>query len=254
MLKRIAAFYIITLILTVALAGLQQAAGIDSRFILPQWGPGLAGLFMFLVFRRDGLSLRLNLRAAGPRRYLLALALPLAGAAVLLALVGWLLGPHGAAAAIRNLTALWIAGMLFGALGEEIGWRGYLQPLARQRWSPFATSLLVGALWAPWHIQSWANGPLYMILLVLAMIGYSLVITALIDDAPGGRVALATLFHLGINLGNVPFLPVLAAPAFMALNAAVWLVIAAVIVYLRRGRFFGPPRQVAALEFQPPSL
>lgn len=232
MLKRIAIFYLLTFIFTILLAGLQQAAGIPTTFILPQWGPGLAALLMLFLFRKDGLSLRPNPRAAGWARSVVALAVPLLVTAALLPVVTRLLGSTGAAA----LTPVGVVGMAFGALGEEIGWRGYLQPLLR-RWGPFGVSLLVGLLWAFWHMQMWANGPVFMLFLALSMIGYSLVITALIDDAPGGRVLIATLFHLGINLGNVLFFDHLTATGFMALNAAAWLVAAAVAVAIRRRLF-----------------
>jgi membrane protease YdiL (CAAX protease family) len=38
-----------------------------------------------------------------------------------------------------------------GPLGEEAGWRGYLQPRMLQRYSPLATSLIIGIIWSAWH-------------------------------------------------------------------------------------------------------
>ncbi|MBO6504854.1 MAG: CPBP family intramembrane metalloprotease [Kordiimonadaceae bacterium] len=38
------------------------------------------------------------------------------------------------------------------ALGEEIGWRGYLTPALLARYSFPATSLIVGLVWALWHV------------------------------------------------------------------------------------------------------
>lgn len=242
MLKRIGLFYIIALLLTILLAGLQQATGIGGKeFILPQWGPGLAALVMLLLFRGDNLSLRPVARRVDLPRYAAALALPLLIAVVMLPPANRFLGSIDAAAGLRALTPLWLAGMLFGALGEELGWRGYLQPVARPRLGAFGASLLVGLLWALWHVQHWANGPVYMLCLVLAMIGYSLTITTLIGGAPGGGVLIATLFHLGINVGNVVFIDNLTQTGFMALNAAVWLAVAAAAVYLRRDLFFARP-------------
>jgi membrane protease YdiL (CAAX protease family) len=239
MIKRVALFYVTTFVLTILLAGLQQATGIGgTQFILPQWGPGLAALLALLIFRRDGLRLRPDGRPAGVARHVVALGLPVLVAVGLLSVVGGLLAPVDAAAALRALTPLWLAGMLFGALGEEIGWRGYLQPLLRGRLGAFATAAVVGVLWGLWHIQMWANGPLYVGLLVLAMIGYSLVITALVDDAPRSRIALAVLFHLGINLGNVLYFDILTQVGFMAINAAVWLAVAAIFLLTHRDLFF----------------
>jgi hypothetical protein len=39
----------------------------------------------------------------------------------------------------------------FGPLGEELGWRGYLQPRLMERSSPVATSLVIGTVWTFWH-------------------------------------------------------------------------------------------------------
>ncbi|CUS06207.1 putative Abortive infection protein [Candidatus Promineifilum breve] len=234
MFKRITIFYVAALLLTILLAGLQQATGLSTTFVLPQWGPGLAALLMLLLFGRDGLSLRPVWRAPGVGRYAVALALPLLGAAVLWPLATRFVAPVDLAGGLRGLSPLWLAGMLFGALGEEIGWRGYLQPVVRGRWNAAATSLLVGALWALWHVQSWANGPLFMACLVAALVGYSLAITALIDDVPGARLPLAVLFHLGINVGLSFFGDLVSQTGFMALNAAVWLGLGVVLIGLRR--------------------
>lgn len=239
MFKRITMFYVAALGLTILLAGLQQVTGLSATFVLPQWGPGLAALLMLLLFRRDGLSLRPAWRAAGVGRYAGALALPLLGAAMLWPLVARFVAsvdvaPMDVGGGLRSLSPLWLAGMLFGALGEEIGWRGYLQPVVRGRWNAAATSLLVGALWALWHVQSWANGPLFMACLVAALVGYSLAITALIDDVPGARLPLAVLFHLGINVGLSFFGDLVSQTGFMALNAAVWLGLGVALIGLRR--------------------
>jgi membrane protease YdiL (CAAX protease family) len=38
------------------------------------------------------------------------------------------------------------------ALGEEIGWRGFLQPALQERRSPFVSTLFVGLVWGYWHV------------------------------------------------------------------------------------------------------
>ena len=45
---------------------------------------------------------------------------------------------------------IFVAALVF-ALGEEYGWRGYLQPALQARWPPLGAALLVGAVWAAWH-------------------------------------------------------------------------------------------------------
>ncbi len=139
------------------------------------WGPGLAAVVLQLLTRRSlaGLGWR-----PGPWRYwLLAVALPLAYAGPAY-LAGWLSG----LAPLRPDLMAWIADVLntqlglpampdwalvpvfvaavmtlamalnlAAATGEEIGWRGWLQPALSQRWGPRRAALAVGAIWAAWH-------------------------------------------------------------------------------------------------------
>ena len=45
--------------------------------------------------------------------------------------------------------------MIIGGGLEEIGWRGYLQPTLQKKWSPFISTLIVGGIWAIWHLPLW---------------------------------------------------------------------------------------------------
>jgi uncharacterized protein len=50
-------------------------------------------------------------------------------------------------------------GLVGGGLLEELGWTGFAVPTLRQRYSTFATGLIVGVLWGTWHllIAFWAS-------------------------------------------------------------------------------------------------
>lgn len=39
-------------------------------------------------------------------------------------------------------------------VGEEVGWRGWLLPRLLLRWPPLVASLLVGVIWAGWHLPT----------------------------------------------------------------------------------------------------
>jgi membrane protease YdiL (CAAX protease family) len=42
--------------------------------------------------------------------------------------------------------------LLAGPLSEEFGWRGYAQPRLRRTLSPVGTAVLLGVVWAAWHV------------------------------------------------------------------------------------------------------
>ena len=42
-----------------------------------------------------------------------------------------------------------------GPVGEEFGWRGYALPRLQERRSSLAAALIIGFLWALWHLPNW---------------------------------------------------------------------------------------------------
>jgi len=52
---------------------------------------------------------------------------------------------------------------LGSAMGEEMGWRGFALPRLQQKLNPLFASLVLGIIWAIWHVPLYfnANHPLY---------------------------------------------------------------------------------------------
>jgi len=48
-----------------------------------------------------------------------------------------------------------ILNILYGPMGEEIGWRSYALNELQKRYSPLNASLIVGLLWGLWHFPLW---------------------------------------------------------------------------------------------------
>ena len=45
--------------------------------------------------------------------------------------------------------------MILGGGLEEVGWRGYLQPLLEKKFSFALTSFIIGVVWGLWHLPLW---------------------------------------------------------------------------------------------------
>ena len=90
-----------------------------------------------------------------------------------------------------------------GQAGEELGWRGYLLPRLTE-WTGLASaSLIVGAIWAAWHLPLFfmpgadtadQSFPLY----VLQLMAYSVAL-AWLYWRTGGSLALTMFMHAAFN-------------------------------------------------------
>lgn len=52
-------------------------------------------------------------------------------------------------------------GLLYLALLEEYGWRGFALVRLQKRWNALTSSLILWAFWGPWHFQQWYMGGAY---------------------------------------------------------------------------------------------
>ncbi len=177
----------------------------NPLFILAVYSPGIAGFWLVLRHAgRKGLGRflrRLTLwRAPIAWWLLLVLGIPLmfyAGAA----LKGSLGGPFPFSPWHQALPALAMA--LFLGPIEEFGWRGLALPLLQRRFAPFWAGLILGLVWAVWHIPSfliggtpqsaWAFGPYF-----IGMVAICIILTGLFNAARGSLLV-AYLFHFQVN-------------------------------------------------------
>ena len=231
---KVGLFYILTFIFTIILGGMQQILRIGAEIIiLPQLGPGLAALIMLVIFKKDKATVTVSVKNAQTLKYIGAFVVPLLVSAVLFLIyrqfIGQIIFPSLSGISLLIL----LGGMLIGAFGEELGWRGYLQPILEGKVNVLVASLLVGVLWGLWHVGNYQHGVVYLLSFILSTIGYS-VIMAWILQGTSNNVVIAWLFHFAVNVGFFLLKDALADLSFMMLNGLVWAMVATIIVLVKR--------------------
>jgi uncharacterized protein len=233
MLIRVIVFYGLTFFFTMALGGTQEATGFSARLIiLPQLAPAIAAVLMLLIFRRDQVRLNFSFSELGSVRTLGTALIPLAAAGV----VYLIASARGLDAHLPAELPISIPGLLLGAVGEEVGWRGYLHQHLDRRLAGLVSSLVVGVLWALWHVGLWHNGAIYMLLLMVMLTSCSIVIYYLVAPLRF-NIWIAALFHLAINVGNLLYYDLIEDMSLMMINAFTWAVIAGMLIALRSSAF-----------------
>lgn len=99
---------------------------------------------------------------------------------------------------------IWPALIAGGPLGEEIGWRGYALPHLQALHGPVKASLILGVLWACWHMPIWFSGQ-WTVPSVPNITAYIVWITAVtviytwVFNNTGGSVLMAILLHASMD-------------------------------------------------------
>jgi membrane protease YdiL (CAAX protease family) len=111
--------------------------------ILTRMREGKAGLNQFLK--------RVIQFKIGWRWYLAAIVvvfLPTLGQLVIIRLLGQAFNYMGFITQLGSFIPL----LIIGPLSEELGWRGYALDRLQTKWNALVSSLVVGVLWALWHL------------------------------------------------------------------------------------------------------
>jgi membrane protease YdiL (CAAX protease family) len=132
--------------------------------------------------------------------YLIALGLPFA---LTLAAQGLHRVLGGSVAAGPGDPIALIATLAILVVGEELGWRGYALPRLQTRFGGMGASLILGALWAVWHLMNaaipgleryWYAFPAFALFVVAQTVLFTW-----ISNHARGSVLIAWLFHAAIN-------------------------------------------------------
>ncbi len=135
--------------------------------------------------------------------------------------------------------------LIGGPLGEEFGWRGLALPSLEARFSPLWASLILGVIWAVWHlplffISGSAQSSLPFGLYALLTIPLTILITWVYHGS-GNSLLLVMLFHAAVNTWSGPLMisPEAAGSTRPLVLGVIltWLIALLVVVGRRRARF-----------------
>ena len=143
-----------------------------------------------------------------------------------------------------QILTLFIPNLVGGPLGEEAGWRGFALPRLQRRFDPVTSSLLLGFLWASWHLPLivarvynvawWQFTIMTMAASVFISLGF---------NRSGGNTLCAVIVHGVYNVATGIILNDMIGKATLYSNTVqhnvLWLAyggVAAVICIVTRGR------------------
>jgi uncharacterized protein len=188
-----------------------------------------------------GLLRRMVRWRVGLQWYAVALLLPIVVILAAAALNVFLLGAQRTSSVAdlggwSSFLLLFLLSLLipgFAGTWEEPGFRGYALPRLQFRYSALIASLILGVLWAFWHLPFVVTGEQIWIDAILFIIEWSIVYTWLFNNAKGS-VLIVMLFHAMNNTFSSAFESQMFSGADSVnqawLRLALWGVVAIVLV------------------------
>ena len=218
------------------------AAGLSPSTII-SFGPFLAALVVLAATQGKtgvvGLLRRIVRWRVGLRWYAVALLLPVVVTAAAAALNVLLLGAKASSsvAELGGLTGLFSTFFILllipglGGTWEEPGWRGYALPRLQTARSALFASLILGVVWAFWHLPLFITGQQQWSDIVFIIV-WTITFTWLFNNSRGS-VLLAMLMHAMNNTISSFFGPMFSGADAVSqawLYTALWGVVAIVLV------------------------
>ncbi|GAB4393653.1 MAG: type II CAAX endopeptidase family protein [Gammaproteobacteria bacterium] len=122
---------------------------------------------------------------------------------------------------------------------EELGWRGYALDRLQEKYSAVTSSLILGALWGPWHLPAFfLQGSIFGLMSFLSLTFWLYMINTVaitvcftwIYNNTGRSTLSAILFHIVLefcaNTGLIPW-----DRSEHVYNVALWIIIAIILTY-----------------------
>jgi membrane protease YdiL (CAAX protease family) len=121
-------------------------------------------------------------------------------------------------------------------IGEEIGWRGFLQPRLRARMGLLESGLLTGAAWTLWHLPIYfqpGQGLAAFVTFAWWVIPLA-VVMGFVAERARYSVIVATVMHGAANIATPILLPGVDRTTWLVVTGAIYMVVAAGLVLRQR--------------------
>jgi len=119
------------------------------------------------------------------------------------------------------------------ALGEELGWRGFLLPRLLAHRGALTASLTLGALWGLWHLPLWLVGddsrPVSVFPVFLVSAAAISVVMTWMHKGTGGSLLVIVLYHAAANLPLTLFIAPLGSAMLAPFSIYAVLIAAAAV-------------------------
>jgi membrane protease YdiL (CAAX protease family) len=197
--------------------------------LIALFGPAVAAI---IVTRADGTFGELRQRTVAWRQpliwYVAAVGIPFGVAAIARAAHSL---SGGAALGFGTISAIEIVIFVL-VIGEEIGWRGFLQPRLRHRFSIVSAGAITGVIWTLWHL------PIYLQpstgLLAFAVFAWWVIPLAIVMGFVAERtrfsIIVATVMHGSANIATPILLPEVDTTWTRIVTGAIYLAVATAFV------------------------
>ena len=203
--------------------------------LLALFGPALGALVVSWAEGTTGvLRARITDRRHPLRWYAIAFGLPFAVAAIGLLI---LVASGGSAPGLGAISAIELVIFVL-VVGEEIGWRGFLQPRLRERMALVPAGLATGVAWTLWHL------PIYLApsagLAAFATFAWWVIPLALVmgfvADRTRSSVIIATVMHGAANIATPILLPGVDRAWTLIITGGIYLALVAIVAVQMAGR------------------
>ena len=128
--------------------------------------------------------------------------------------------------------AVWLVWTLTFGLGEEVGWRGFALPRLQNRHSASKATLVLGLLWAGWHIPTFFYNyelSLFSVAAFLVSILSGAVVLTWLYNSSGGSVLMTILWHGAFNTA------VAGGEGMLSALVSAFIILAAILIGRRYG-------------------